>query len=97
MKLLLYYAALLAIDHQLSSIKHILIAIVIAITIAAAVVLVILLYCFRRRKASKKSNSINEVNSGISDGVLNYHGMQVVSKFTSYIHMSLSVFSLRMC
>ncbi|KAK7842556.1 cysteine-rich receptor-like protein kinase 25 [Quercus suber] len=49
------------------------IAIVIAVTIAAAVVLVILLYCFRRRKASKKSNSINEVNSGISDGVLNYH------------------------
>nr|POE95230.1 cysteine-rich receptor-like protein kinase 25 [Quercus suber] len=59
------------------------IAIVIAVTIAAAVVLVILLYCFRRRKASKKSNSINEVNSGISDGVLNYHAASEVTTLES--------------
>uniref|UniRef100_A0A7N2LTJ9 Cysteine-rich receptor-like protein kinase 10 n=2 Tax=Quercus lobata TaxID=97700 RepID=A0A7N2LTJ9_QUELO len=59
------------------------IAIVIAVTIAAAVVLVILLYCFRRRKASKKSNSINQVNSGISDGVLNYHAASEVTTLES--------------
>ena len=65
------------------------IAVVIGVTIAASLVLVILLYCFQRRKARKKSNATNEKNSGKSDGLLSYRGMQVVLS-SHHIFMSHS-------
>ncbi|KAK4538942.1 hypothetical protein RGQ29_032143 [Quercus rubra] len=58
-------------------------AIVIGVTIAASVVLVTLLYCFRRRKARKKSDAINELNSEKSDSILNYHATSEITSVES--------------